>query len=76
VFYGIAEQTRRDPLQRTILRAVPQLAAAQLGPGDVGRMRRLMKLENTQRVAVCTAESAASTVRKRPILRAVNAKQP
>lgn len=75
VFYGIAEQTRRHPVHRAILRAVPQLAAPQLGPGDVGRMRRLMRLENTQRVAKCTAEGAASTVRARPILRAVNAKQ-
>jgi DNA-binding transcriptional ArsR family regulator len=75
VFYGVAEQTRRNPVQRAILRAVPQLAAAQLGPGDVGRMRRLMRLESTQRVSACMAESAASTVRARPILRAVNARQ-
>jgi ArsR family transcriptional regulator, arsenate/arsenite/antimonite-responsive transcriptional repressor len=74
VFYGVAEQTRRNPVQRAILRAVPQLAASPLGPGDVGRMRRLMRLENTQRVASCMAASAASTVRARPILRAVNAK--
>ena len=75
VFYGIAEQTRRNAVYRAILRAVPRLAATPLGPGDVGRMRRLMRLESTQRVAGCTAEWAAGTVRARPILRAVNAKQ-
>lgn len=74
VFYGVAEETRRNPVQRAILRAVPKLAAPQLGSGDVGRMRRLMRLETTQRVAGCTAESAARSVRERPILRAVNAK--
>jgi DNA-binding transcriptional ArsR family regulator len=72
VFYGVAEQTRRNPVHRAILRAVPQLAAPQLGAGDVGRMRRLMRLETTQRVAACTAEAAASSLRARPILRAVN----
>jgi ArsR family transcriptional regulator len=75
VFYGIAEQTRRDPVHSAILRAVPQLAASQSSPDDVGRMRRLMRLEATQRVTACAADSAASTVRARPILRAVNAKQ-
>ena len=75
VFYGIAERTRGNPVYRAILRAVPQLAASQLSPGDVGRMRRLMTLENAQRVATCTTESAAATVRARPILRAVNARQ-
>lgn len=75
VFYGISDQTRRNAVYGAILRAVPHLAASPLGPGDVGRMRRLMKLESTQRVASCAAESAAGTVRARPILRAVNAKQ-
>jgi DNA-binding transcriptional ArsR family regulator len=74
VFYGIAEQTRRNPVHRAILRAVPRLAAPQLGLSDVGRMRRLMRLETTQRVTACTAEAAAGSVRARPILRAVNAK--
>src|SRR6266550_2642005 len=63
VFYGIAEQTRRNPVHRAILRAVPRLAAPQLGLGDVGRMRRLMRLETTQRVTACTAEAAAGSVR-------------
>lgn len=71
VFYSIAESARRHPIQRVILRTVPQLAGAQLISGDFGRMRHLVKLEQTQRLAACSAEGGVRRLRGRSILRPV-----
>jgi ArsR family transcriptional regulator len=74
VFYSIAEAARRQPVHRTILRAVPLLASEQLIAGDLGRMRRLLKLEREQRVTACAAEETARVPRGRAILRAIGAR--
>lgn len=75
VFYGIAEPARAHPVYRAILRAAPQLVDGKIGGGDLGRMKRLMKLETDARMTACDALGAATTVRRRPILRLLKRRQ-
>jgi DNA-binding transcriptional ArsR family regulator len=70
VFYGLAESVRRHSVYATIFRLLPKLAAGDVRSGDLGRMRRLMRLETEQRMTSCAA-SASQTIRRRPILRAL-----
>lgn len=72
IFYGLAEEARRHPVLGAILRRVPQLTGRVVAAGDLGRMRRLMKLEKDQRTAACDALEAARTLRRRPILSVLN----
>jgi len=69
VFYGIAARALAHPVHRAILEAAPQLVDGKAGGEDLGRMKRLMKLETDQRESACNALSAATTIRQRPILR-------
>ena len=69
VFYSIAEVARRHSLYRVMLRAIPQLASQQIVAGDLGRMRRLVKLEKSQRVDACSTEPGLRILRGRSILR-------
>jgi len=69
VFYGIAAAAQAHPVYRALLKAAPQLVDGKAGREDLGRMRTLMKLEDEQRGKACDALSAATTVRRRPILR-------
>jgi ArsR family transcriptional regulator, arsenate/arsenite/antimonite-responsive transcriptional repressor len=69
VFYSVAEAARRHSLYRLILRAIPQLASRQVVTGDLGRMRRLVKLEQTQRLDACSAKQGLRVLRGRSILR-------
>jgi ArsR family transcriptional regulator len=71
VFYAVAESLRRDPVRGAILRALPELAPEAARSSDLGRMRRLMKLETEQRISVC-ATGGPAAVRRRPILRALS----
>jgi DNA-binding transcriptional ArsR family regulator len=71
VFYAVAESLRRDPVRGAVLRALPKLAPEADRSSDLGRMRRLMKLETEQRVRVC-ATGGPAAVRRRPILRALS----
>jgi len=74
VFYGIAESAVAHPVYRAVLRAAPKLVDSGIGGGDHGRMKRLMKLETDQRTTACDALAAATTVRQRPILRALKSR--
>lgn len=71
VFYSISEAARRQPLPRSILRAVRLLSSSQTVSGDLSRMRRLVKLERQQRVAACVDAGPARVPRGRAILRAI-----
>ena len=71
VFYSIAEGARRHSLYRVMVRVIPQLASRQVVAGDLGRMRRLVKLEQTQRLDACSAERGLRVLRGRSILRSV-----
>jgi hypothetical protein len=70
VFYGLADAVRRHPVYASVLRLLPKLGAGGVGSEDLGRMQRLMRLDPAQRVTSCAA-SAAQSVRRRPILRAL-----
>ena len=69
VFYGIAQDARGHPLYRGLLKAVPQLVDGTVSGEDLGRMKRLMKLETDARTTVCEVKPAATALRQRPILR-------
>ncbi len=71
VFYSIAGEARGHSVYRVILRAIPQLASRQVVAGDLGRMKRLVKLEQTQRLEACSADQGLRVLRGRSILRAV-----
>ena len=75
VFYGIAQDARAHPVYRALLRAVPELVDGRVGGADVGRMKRLMKLETDARSPACEAPPAATTIRQRPILRVLKRRQ-
>jgi ArsR family transcriptional regulator, arsenate/arsenite/antimonite-responsive transcriptional repressor len=76
VFYGIAQDARAHPVYRTLLRTVPQLVDGTVGGDDVGRMKRLMKLETDARASACEAMPAATTtIRRRPLLRVLKRRQ-
>jgi ArsR family transcriptional regulator len=74
VFYGIAEQARTHPVYRIILKTAPQLIEGPTAGGDLGRMKRLMKLETDERTVACEALGATS-LRQRPILRMLKSRQ-
>ena len=75
VFYGIAEDARVHPVHRGLLKAVPELVDGAVGGDDLGRMKRLMKLETDARASACEAKPAATTFRQRPILRVLKRRQ-
>jgi DNA-binding transcriptional ArsR family regulator len=72
VFYGISDEAQRHPVQATLLRSVPRLAAREAASVDLGRMRRLMRLESGQRAGDRSTRCVASVVRRRPILRVLD----
>lgn len=67
VFYAIAGEARRHAVRGAVLRAVPHLAGRGVTSTDLGRMRRLMRLETE--AGVCPTGAAPRLVRGRPILR-------
>ncbi|MBI4636639.1 MAG: helix-turn-helix transcriptional regulator [Candidatus Rokubacteria bacterium] len=72
VFYAIAPVARRHPLRSALLRSIPHLAGRAAASGDLGRMRRLMRLEGRGAGDGCAATSAPRLVRGRPILRVLS----
>lgn len=69
VFYSIAEGVQRHPVHGAILRALPRLAGRDVASIDLGRLRRLMKLEIGQRRSTSAAPGPPLIMRGRPILR-------
>lgn len=72
VFYSIAEGAQRHPVHRAVLRAVPRLAGREVASIDLGRMRRLMKLETGQRSDASSTPGLRLAMRGRPILRVLS----
>lgn len=72
VFYRVTAEARVHAVYRAILKTAPQLVDGKAGSEDLGRMKRLMRLEQDQRTNTCDALAAATTIRQRPILRVLN----
>jgi DNA-binding transcriptional ArsR family regulator len=73
VFYRLADGARRHAVHGPLLRSVPRLAGRMLATQDLGRMRRLQRLEVRQGIDACAA-AVVRAPRGRPLLRALGSR--